>query len=117
MSAKHKEGKKRLILQMKDEIDGSSAIHLGTLLEKAINNRITHLTLDFSGVLHLDYTGILFSVAVLEFYASDFSEIICCGLPTNISHVFKGFGVKKIPGLRIVACDDRDTQSPIVCNL
>ncbi len=99
--------KGKSILRMEGELDGSSAIQLGTLLEKATNSHIAHLTLDFSQVSRFEYTGIALSVAVLEFYARDFSDIICCGLPRNIIHIFKGLGVKKIPNLKVVQrCDN-----------
>jgi len=107
--AEHEKGNGGLILRIKGELHGSSVIQLGTFLGEAANSHIAHLTLDFSQVLGFEYTGVALSVAVLEFYARDFSEITCCGLPQNISRLFKGFGVEKIPGLRIVACDDRNT--------
>jgi len=86
---------------MKGKMGASSAIHIGTLLEEVINNCITHLTLDFSRVLRFEYTGIALLMAVLEFYTKDFSEITCCGPPQNISYVFKGLGVEKIPNIRV----------------
>jgi len=96
----------RITVRMKGRIEASSAIDLRTFLEEAIDNGITHLTLDCSEVLAFDYTGIALSVAILEFYARDFSEIIYCGLPQNINNVFKGFRADKIPGLKIVPTDD-----------
>ena len=60
-----------------------------------------------SRVLTFDYTGIVLSVAVLEFYARDFLEITSSGLPQNIAHVFKSFVVEKIQTLRVIDGDDR----------
>ncbi len=99
--AERKEREEGLILQIKGELDGSSVIQLGTLLEKAANSHITHLTLDFSQILRFEYTGIALSVPVLEFYAEDFSNITCCGLPENISRILKGLGIEKIPRLKV----------------
>jgi len=99
--AEHVKRKRRLILRIKGELDGSSVIQLGTFLGEGANNRTAHLTLDFSQVSGFEYTGVALSVAVLEFYARDFSKIICCGLPRNIAHILKGLGVEKIPNIKI----------------
>jgi len=104
--AEREKRKERLIIRMRGELDGSSVIQLSTLLGEAANSHIAHLTLDFSQILRFEYTGIALSVAVFEFYAEDFSEITCCGLPQGISKVFKGLGIQKIPGLKIVPIDD-----------
>jgi len=105
--AEHQKRKGKLILQIKGELDGSSAIQLGTLLEEAANSHITHLTLDFSQVLDFEYTGIALSLAVFEFYVKDFSNIICCGFPVNIIRIFKGLGAEKIPSLKVAHhCDN-----------
>lgn len=99
--AEHEEGNGRLILRIKGELDGSSVIQLGTFLKEAANSHIAYLTLDFSQVLGFEYTGIALSVAVLEFYAEDFSNIICHGLPENIARIFKGLGIEKIPSIKV----------------
>ena len=104
--AKHEKRNGGLILRIKGELDGSSVIQLGTFLGEATSNHIAHLTLDFSQVLRFEYTGIALSVAVLEFYGEDFSNIMCCGLPENITRIFKGLGVEKIPGIEVAQhCD------------
>jgi ABC-type transporter Mla MlaB component len=96
----------RMIVRMKGGLGAGSAIYIGTLLEEALNNRITNLTLDFSGVLDFDYTGISSLAGVLDFRAQDFSEITCSGLPQNITDLFKVFIVDKTSGLEVLAIDD-----------
>jgi len=104
--AEHEKRNGGLILRIKGELDGSSVLQLGTLLEEAANSHIADLTLDFSQVLRFEYTGIALSVAVLEFYAEDFSNIICCGLPENITRILKGLGLDKIPNIRVAHHSD-----------
>jgi len=101
--AEHGKKKGRPILRIKGELDGSSVFQLGTFLGEGVNSRTAHLTLDFSQVSGFEYTGVALSVAVLEFYARDFSKITCCGLPRNIAHILKGLDVEKIPNIEIVA--------------
>lgn len=105
-----------MILRMKGRLGDSSAIYIGTLLEEAINNGITHLTLDFSAVLDFDYTGIALSVAVLNFYEKDFSEITCCGLPQNITDLFRVFMVHRVSPIKVASIDD-DPKRLAVSNL
>ncbi len=104
--AEHEKKGGRLILKIKGELDGSSAIQLGTFLGEAANSHIDHLTLDFSQVLDFEYTGIALSTAILEFYAKDFSNIICCGLPQNITRIFKGFGIDRISSVKVAQHPD-----------
>lgn len=96
----------RMIVRMKGGLGADSAFYIGKLLEEALNNRITNLTLDFSGVLDFDYTGISSLAALLDSYTGDFSEITCSGLPQNITDLFKAFMVDKTSGLEVLAIDD-----------
>jgi len=106
LAAEHEKRKGRLILRIKGELDGSSVLQLGTILEEAANSHIADLTLDFSQVSRFEYTGIALSVAVLEFYGEDFSNILCCGLPENITRILKGHGLDKIPNIRVAHHSD-----------
>lgn len=95
-----------MIVQIKGKLSASSAIHIGTVLEEAINNGIKHLTLDFGAILYFDYSGITLLAAVLDFYGRDFSTMICCGFPQDISNTLKGLGAESIPGVEIISIND-----------
>ncbi len=95
-----------MIVQIKGKLSASSAIHIGTVLEDAINNGITHLTLDFSAVSHFDYSGVTLLVTVLDFYGRAFSAMICCGFPRDLSNTLKALGAENIPGVGIVSISD-----------
>jgi anti-anti-sigma regulatory factor len=95
-----------MIVQIKGKLSASSAIHIGTVLDEAINNGIKHLTLDFGAVSYFDYSGITLLVAVLDFYGRDFSTMICCRFPQDISNTLKGLGAESIPGVEIMSTND-----------
>jgi ABC-type transporter Mla MlaB component len=96
----------KTILRLKGRLGASSAIYMGTLLEEAFNRGITNLTMDFSEVSDFDYTGVVLSIAVLDFYGRDFSQITCYGLPQNIETILKALVARGTSGLRIVPADD-----------
>lgn len=94
------------VVEIKGKFGATLAINIVTVLEEAISNRVTRLTLDFSAVSHFDYQGIILLVSVLDFYGRHFSGIMCWKLPQNISGTLKGLGAENIPGVEIVSTDE-----------
>lgn len=103
------------VVQIKGKFSGEVAIQIATGLEEAMNNRVSRVILDFSAVTDYDYTGIALLLSVLDFYGLDFSRIICCGFPQDVSSTLKGLGGEKIPGVEIISIDD--PKAPTVSNL
>jgi ABC-type transporter Mla MlaB component len=88
-------------LRIKGKVTDGSAIYLGTCLEQAARAGAARLKLDFGAVRGFDYPGVVFLIALLQFYAKDFEDITCYALPKNIASVFRGLGLEKTGGVRI----------------
>ncbi len=107
-----KKTNKNSIIKIQGKLDSACAIHVGTILEYAIENRISCVILDFTRVLEFEYSAMALLKEVLAFYQKDFSQITCRGLSKDTVHIFRELGVGRIPGVRIVAPDRHTEKKP-----
>ena len=85
----------KVFLRLKGDLNGSSACQMEHALERLRDvAKTSRLTVDLTGILDLDYFGVVHFAKAIRGQRYRFSEISLTGLKKTIESLFKRFGLE-----------------------
>jgi ABC-type transporter Mla MlaB component len=91
---KVKSNNDKVFLRLSGDLNGSGACQMEYALESLQNSaKGSRLTVDFSGVRHFDYFGVVQSAKAIRRQRYRFLEISLTGLEATAENLFKRFGL------------------------